>query len=432
MPGELRALGGVVREMAVLRARRWVGAHVRHEPVARLHTRAGIADPYPIYAQLRGQGAFVRLRTGDRATARYECCRQVLRSRDFGVRMPGDRGSVEPDGGVQMDLGMLERDPPDHTRLRRLAAPAFTPRAIEVHRKLIETTADRLLDRAAGAGRFDLVAGYAAPLPVTVITALLGLEQHDAASLAAHGAAITSALDGLRSPAHLRAVVRAGNALQPAFERLIDRRRREPRDDLVSALVAAEDAGRLTAYELFVMCHLLLIAGFETTVNLIGNAVAAVLDRPDLWSALRAEPALAKALVEEVLRYDPPVQWTYRITHRETEIGGERFRPGDGVLVLLGGAGRDPAAFPHPDRVDLHRPRGAEHLAFSAGIHYCLGAPLARLEAEVALRRLAERMSGLHRDGRATWRPAATIRGYASLPVRVAAGAGDPPPASRA
>lgn len=166
------------------------------------------------------------------------------------------------------------------------------------------------------------------------------------------------------------------------------------------------------------MCHLLLIAGFETTVNLIGNAVSALLDRPHLWSALRDEPGLAKALVEEVLRYDPPVQSTYRVAHRETEVGGERFRPGDGVLVLLGGAGRDPAAYPDPDRVDPHRPRAAEHLAFSAGIHYCLGAPLARLETEVALRRLAERMPGLRRAGRASWRPAATIRGYAHLPVR--------------
>ena len=422
MTGELTALGGVLRDMAALRARRWVGAHVRHDPVARLHTRAGIADPYPIYAELRGRGAFVRLRTGDRATARYDCCRQVLRSRDFGVRMPGDRGPVEPSADLQMDLGMVERDPPDHTRLRRLAAPAFTPRGIDRHRRLVETTADGLLDRAAAAGRFDLVAGYAAPLPVTVITALLGLDRQDAASLAAHGAAITSALDGLRSPSHLRAVVRAANALQPAFERLVEQRRREPRDDLISALVAAEDDGRLTAYELFVMCHLLLIAGFETTVNLIGNAVCALLDRPDLWAAVHDDPGLARGVVEEVLRYDPPVQSTYRVAHRETEVGGERFGPGDGVLVLLGGAGRDPAAYPDPDRVDPHRPRAAEHLAFSAGIHYCLGAPLARLEAEVAVGRLAERMPGLRRAGRGSWRPATTIRGYASLPVRAVEG----------
>jgi cytochrome P450 len=319
-----------------------------------------------------------------------------------------------------MDLGMLERDPPDHTRLRRLVSPAFTPRAIEAHRDLVERTADELLDRIDRDGRFDVVSGYAAPLPVTVISALLGLDRADATALSRHGAAISSALDGIRSPVHLRAVVRAAGELEPAFARLIEQRRREPAGDLLSALVAAEDGGRLTPYELLVTCHLLLIAGFETTVNLIGNAVSALLDRPELWAALREDPELAGAIAEEVLRFDPPVQSTFRIAHTATELGGERFRPGHGVYLLLGGAGRDPSAYAEPDRFVPYRPRGADHLAFSAGIHYCVGAPLARLEAEVALRRLAERLPRLSRAGRPTWRPATTIRGYARLPVRAA------------
>ncbi|HEV7656220.1 MAG TPA: cytochrome P450 [Mycobacteriales bacterium] len=418
MAGEVRAIGGALREIVALRGRRLVGAHVRRDPILRLYTRAGIADPYPVYAWVRAQGPMLRLRRGDRATAHYDCCREVLRSRDFGVRMPGDPGPSGPGPDVQLDLGMLERDPPDHTRLRRLVAPAFTPAAIARHRALVEATADQLLDRAVRAGRFDLVTDYAAPLPVTIITALLGLDGSDAAVLAGHGAAISSALDGVRSPAHLLAVIRAAGAIEPAFARLIEARRREPRDDLVSALVAASDGGRLTAYELYVTCSLLLVAGFETTVNLIGNAVSALLDRPELWAALRDDPGLAGAVAEEVLRYDPPVQATYRVAQVPTEVAGERFRPGEGVALFLGGAARDPAAYPDPDRVQLHRPRATDHLAFSAGPHYCAGAPLARLEAEVALRRLVERMPRLTRAGRGRWRPATTIRGYASLPVR--------------
>jgi cytochrome P450 len=420
VPGELRMLAGVLGRSAAVQADRWVGAHLRHDPEALLHTRAGIADPYPIYERLREQGPIVRLRSGVRATVEHRWCREVLRSRDFGVRPPGDRGPTvsESSGGGMMDLGMLERDPPDHTRLRRLVAPTFTPRAIESQRRLIEQTADELLDRAERTGRFDLVSGYAAPLPVRVIAALLGLDQADAPALARHGLAITSAIDGIRSPAHLRALLRGANELGPAFAGLIERRRLEPADDLVSALVEAEDGGALTEYELIVMCHLLLVAGFETTVNLIGNAVAALLDRPALWAALRDDPELAGAVAEEVLRYDPPVQATYRVAHREVELGGHRFRPGHGVVLFLGGAGRDPQAYPRPRQVELDRPRSSDHLAFSAGIHYCVGAPLARLEAEVALRRLAQRLPGLARAGRGRWRPAATIRGYASLPVR--------------
>jgi cytochrome P450 len=417
MPSELVVLVRVLQEAAALRTRRWVGAHLRREPVARLHTPSGIADPYPVYRQVRAAGPFLRLRSGDRVTARHGLCEQVLRSRDFGVvRPPGDAASATPTAGF--DLGMLDRDPPDHTRLRRLVAPAFSARRIEAHRPLVDAAAARLLDGVGRSDQFDLVARYASPLPVTVITALLGVDSAEAAGLARHGAALSTALDGIRGLRHLLALQRASADLVAMFERLIDQRRQEPGDDVLSALVAAEGEGRLTGYELLVTCNLLLVAGFETTVNLLGNAVTALLNHPDQWAALRDDPNLAAAAVEETLRYDPPVQSTYRIAHVPVELAGERFAPGDGVMLLIGGAARDPAAYPDPDRFDLQRRPDAAHLAFSAGVHYCLGAPLARLEAEVGLRRLVERLPRLRRAGRARMRPASTIRGYAALPVR--------------
>ena len=416
MSSELAVLADVLRESAALRSRRWVGAHVRREPVARLHTRAGIADPYPVYARVRAAGPFLRLRSGDRVTARHGLCEQVLRSRDFGVRPPGDVAPASPTAGF--DLGMLDRDPPEHTRLRRLVAPAFSARRIEAHRPLVEGAAARLLDGVGTSARFDLVARYASPLPVTVITALLGVDSAEAADLARHGAAVSTALDGIRGLRHLLALQGASAELLGMFERLIDERRREPGTDVISALVAAEGEGRLTGYELLVTCNLLLVAGFETTVNLLGNAVTALLDHPDQWAALRDDPSLAAAAVEETLRYDPPVQSTYRIAHVPVELAGERFAAGDGVMLLIGGAARDPAAYPDPDRFDLHRRPDVSHLAFSGGLHYCLGAALARLEAEVGLRQLVERLPRLGRAGRGRMRPATTIRGYATLPVR--------------
>jgi len=416
MSSELAVLADVLRESAALRSRRWVGAHVRREPVARLHTRAGIADPYPVYARVRAAGPFLRHSSGDRVTAHHGLCEQVLRSRDFGVRPPGDAAPAGPTAGF--DLGMLDRDPPEHTRLRRLVAPAFSARRIEAHRPLVEGAAARLLDGIGTSTRFDLVARYASPLPVTVITALLGVDSAEAADLARHGAAVSTALDGIRGLRHLLALQRASAELLGMFERLIDERRRKPGTDVISALVAAEGEGRLTGYELLVTCNLLLVAGFETTVNLIGNAVTALLDHPDQWAALRDDPSLAAAAVEETLRYDPPVQSTYRIAHVPVELAGERFAAGDGVMLLIGGAARDPAAYPDPDRFDLHRRPDVSHLAFSAGLHYCLGAALARLEAEVGLRQLVERLPRLGRAGRGRMRPASTIRGYASLPVR--------------
>jgi cytochrome P450 len=416
MSGEAKAITRAVAEIWRLRYARTVNRYVHRDPISRLGMRGAIADPYPTYRRLREAGPFHTMRTGDRATAHHAICREILRDRRFGTRMPGDRGPTEQPPELTFDLGMLDRDPPDHTRLRRLAAPAFSPKKMDSYRPTIEKTAATLLD-GLGTGGFDLVSAYANPLPITVITALLGVDGLDPARISRHGSALISAVNGVRSVRHLRQLFKASTDLERMFNGLIEQRQQNPTDDVVSTLLAAEQAGSITGYELYVTCNLLLIAGFETTVNLIGNGVKALLDHPDQWAALRADPALASQAVEEILRYDPPVQNTYRIAHTEAEIAGEVFRPGQGVALLIGGAGRDPAVYPEPDRFDITRAGGPEHLAFSGGAHYCLGAPLARLEGEIALRHLAERLPDLHRTGRPVMRPQITVRGFQRLPV---------------
>src|SRR4051812_44956073 len=233
----------------------------------------------------------------------------VLRDRRFGVRRI-DGPAVDP--AEEFDLSFLDMNPPDHTRLRRLAQPAFSPRRMAGYRPRIEATVDRLLDRAEAAGQFDLVSALAAPLPIAVITDLLGIPAADAERFARYGTVIVSALDGIRSLSHAARLQAAEAELVTLFEGLFALRRREPADDIVSQVVAAE-GDQVRPAEMIPLCVLLLVAGFETTVNLIGNAVNALLDHPAQWEALRADPAaMARKAVEETLRFDPPVQRTGR------------------------------------------------------------------------------------------------------------------------
>jgi cytochrome P450 len=320
------------------------------------------------------------------------------------------------------DMSFLDLDPPDHTRLRRLAQPAFSPKQMAGYRPRIERTVDDLLDRAEAAGRFDLVPAFAAPLPIAVITDLMGVPDADADRFARVGTVIGSALDGIRSLSHAARLQSANETLKGLFETLFELRRREPADDLISRIVAAE-GDRIQPREMLPMCNLLLVAGFETTVNLIGNAVNALLDNPDQWADLCADPAgLAGPAIEETLRWDPPAQRTARCALDEVELDGRTVRPGQYVITLLGAANRDPEVFRSPGTFDIHREQAADHLAFSGGVHYCVGQPLARLEAVVALRRLAERMPGLRRNGPLRRRTSGILRGPIRLPVRSLAG----------
>ena len=416
---------------------------LRGDPVARLMHRPWRLDPYPTYARLRAEaaasGGVARSRTGIRAVATHEACTAVLRDRRFGVRLADGRMPFDPAGDAgpdptgaagpdptdpgtaliePIDLSLLALDPPDHSRLRRLAQPTFAPKRLAQYRESARTVTARLLDDAAARGTFDLTADLAAPLPISVIAELLAIPDVDIPRFARWGRALGAALDGVRSVRHAHALSRATADLRALFADLVERRRADPGEDVISQLVHALDEGTLTLDELVSLAQLLLVAGFETTTNLVGNAVRA-LHATGTWDDLVADPGLAAAVVEETLRFDPPVQLTARFAHADVEIGARRVRQDTGVLVLLASAGRDPAAHPDPDRFDPRREQVTPHLAFSGGAHYCLGAPLARLEGEVALEMLAQRMPRLRPAGRIEPRVATVLRGPARFPVRV-------------
>lgn len=385
--------------------------YISRDPVALLGLAPGRANPYPLYERIRARGPLSPTRRGNWVTVNHRVAASVLRSRQFGVR-PED-GS--PQGGA--DLSFLEMNPPDHTRLRRLVQPAFSPRAMAGYREPIERTVAGLLDTAARTAEFDLVPAYAAPLPITVICRLLGVPESESHDFAYHGAVITSAFDGITSVRHAQRLQASSDYLKRLFSRLLTERRSDPGDDIISHLVTAGEE-QITAEEMVPLCVLLLIAGFETTVNLIGNAVVALLANRAQWEALCADPAgMAPKAVEETLRFDSPVQGTGRVALQPLELEGKPVRKGQMVLTFIGGANRDPETYDRPGVFDIGRSHPAEHLAFSSGIHYCLGQPLARLEGAIALAALAERMPGLALTGKVRLRNAMTIRGPIHLPV---------------
>ncbi|NKE58452.1 cytochrome P450 [Lentzea sp. PSKA42] len=360
----------------------------------------GHEDPHPIYEQVRALGPLVR-DSGMWATTSHSLSNKILRNQRFGVRYSD---GTYPGGGL-LPESFLETDPPDHTRLRRLAMPAFSPKKIDEYRTRVEKVAESLLD----ADEFDLIADFAAPLPIAVISDLLGIPDSDTAEFADYGALVAASFDSGVTPE----MAHANDKVLELFERLIAERRARPGDDVISSLVAAEAEKKLTAQEVMGTLVLLLVAGFETTVNLIGNGTRALLDHPAQWALFKANPGLAPDVVEETLRWAAPVQMTSRIAHEQVgEIGKDEL-----VNIIIGAANRDPDVYPEAHRFDVMRVQKPEHLAFSSGIHYCLGATLARMEGDVAFRALARRMPDLKQAGPVTFRDSVVIRGLKSFPV---------------
>jgi pimeloyl-[acyl-carrier protein] synthase len=323
-------------------------------------------------------------------------------------------------GGMPL---MLFLDPPDHTRLRSLVAQAFTPRRADQLRTRTRTIAHDLLvavktDRAPG-DEVDIIKHFAAPLPVTVICELLGIPAADHALFGQWSTDLARSVDPgiLRTPDDNAKLVAAGASFIEYFGALIDERRKSPGDDILSALIAAADDGdRLSHDELIGTGMLLLIAGHETTVNLIGNSIAAICSHPDQQHHVR-EHGVDRAAVDELLRFDTPVQMAQRVAIQPITLGDHVVPALDTVITLLGAANRDPAAFPDPDRLDLTRKPAKPHLSFGGGIHHCLGAALARVEGEEALSELFAQFPSVALAGEGQRRNSFTLRGYASLPV---------------
>ncbi|OIJ97621.1 cytochrome [Streptomyces sp. MUSC 14] len=375
-------------------------------------------DPHPVYARLRAQGPVHRVRLPGWSedawlVVGYEAARTALAD----PRLVKDATKI---GVTIMERDMvgdhlLATDPPQHTRLRALVTRAFTMRRVEQLRPRIQQITDELLDEMLPAGRADLIGSLAYPLPITVICELLGVPDMDRAEFRTMSTEVVAPAD---VETEQSAVVRLGEYLTGLIE---DKRRSGPTDDLLSDLVrtTAEDGDRLSARELRGMAFLLLIAGHETTVNLIGNGVHALLAHPGQLAALRDDMSLLDGAVEEMLRYEGPVHSaTYRFAGEPLEIGGTPIGKGEHVMVSLTAAQRDDGRYDDPDRFDIRRDtRG--HLAFGHGIHFCLGAPLARLEGRIAIGTLLRRAPGLALDGTpGPWLPGLLMRGMRNLPVR--------------
>jgi cytochrome P450 len=352
--------------------------------------------------------------------SRYDDCNALLRDSRLGHGGAGFEPPEQQRALVEMQgHWMLIKNPPDHTRLRGLVHKAFTPRIVEQMRSRIQAITDGLLDRVQAAGQADLIADLAYPLPVTVIAELLGIPPEDHEQFHDWSDALAHSLDLTDEQEIYDRASRAAVALTEYLRKVTAARRRQPQEDLLSALIAAEEGGgRLTEDELYATVALLLLAGHETTINLIGNGVLALLRNPDQLSRLRENPALLRPAIEELLRYDGPVQMTSRMALDDLEIRGQTIRAGQQVAFLLGAANHDPERFTAPQMLDISREPN-QHLAFGSGIHYCLGAPLARLEGQIAIGALLRRMPELALATEAPeYRDNFVLRGLRSLPVR--------------
>jgi len=384
------------------------------------------ADPYPVYRKLREAAPFARPENNLCVFGSFTDCDEILRHpsscsdrlKSTTAQRAVAAGQPARPFGVP---GFLFLDPPDHTRLRRLVSKAFSPKVVRALEPEIAGIVEGLLDDVERNGRFEAVADLAYPLPVAVICRLLGVPIEDEPQFSAASTVLAQGLDPFISftgqAQGIDERLEAGLWLRGYLRELLGRRRDHPGDDLMSALIAVEESGdQLTEDEIVATCNLLLVAGHETTVNLIANAVLAMLRHPQYWTALSRDSGQAPGIVEETLRYDPPVQLVGRVAGADMTISGIEVPKGDIMMLLLAAAHRDPAANERPDEFDPARPT-IRHLAFGLGPHFCLGAPLARMEATVALSAVTERFPDARLTVEPTYKPHVTLRGLAGLEV---------------
>lgn len=379
-------------------------------------------DPHPALRRLREMAPVSLTPIGAWRLCRYADCERLLKHTNAGMRHAdgtrfGQFGVVDDRTGP--DAFMLLQDPPRHTRLRRLVSKAFTPRAVERLRPRIEAVAHEQIDRIAGSGEMDAIADLARPVPATMICEMMGVPVADRDLFTGWTTDATHLLGlAMATPEVRERALRAGANLNAYFVELIERKRTERGEDILSALLAAEEEGdRLSPDELLSQSMGLLGAGFETTIGLIGNGILSLLRHPDQLQRLRDDPSLMRTAVDECLRFDGPIIMTGRVLHDEAEFGGQRIPRDAMVMALTGAANRDPEFFPDPDRFDVGRTPN-EHLAFGGGTHFCLGAHLARMEAECAFGAFVGRLENPRLATDAPRMGRSLFRVLEALPVR--------------
>lgn len=421
------AMHGVLRVAAARAARRGdPQARLLADPVVR-------ANPIPYCEELRKRGPLVRARVSF-LTVDHAIAHELLRSEDFrvltmGCTLPAPLRWLERRTRSNLlhpllPPSLLAVEPPEHTRYRKTVSSVFTSRAVAALRDGVEQTAATLLDQlyepGVGESTVDVVERYCAQLPVAIISELLGVPESDRPKILEFGELAAPSLDFGLTWQQYQQVQRGLEGFNRWLTRHLDTLRSHPGDDLMSRLIEASDDGvRLSPVELRAVAGLVLAAGFETTVNLLGNGIRLLLDHPAQLALLTEDPSLWPGAVEEILRMDPPVQLTARIARTDTTVAGTKIAAGETVVIYLAAANRDPAVFPDPHRFDVRRANAGRHLAFSGGRHFCLGAALARAEGEVGLRTFFTRHPGAQLAGAGTRRDTRVLRGWARLPVRL-------------
>ena len=396
------------------------------EAALRIFDPAWKHDPYSSYDLLREAGAYVPGPFGLHLATRYAEIDAIMEDPAWSHAEEPKLLHPESDGS-DLPASFLWMEPPDHTRLRRLVSKAFTARRVDGLRQQVEGVAAKLIDDVINAGEVDWVEQVAYPLPLTMITDMLGVpgEAHDLVRSMSYGIARGLDPDVMLSPAELANRAKSAKAFKDYFGELVVERRKNPKDDLISDLVAVEAEGeRLTTDEMLSTLVVLVVAGHETTVNLIGNGLLSLMRWPDQYAALCADPELARPAIDEFMRYDGPSHFTTREATRRVEVLGRTFEAGEGAIMLLASGNRDALAYEDPDRLDLTRYARSDaiprHLGFGVGRHYCIGAPLVRVEMEAVLRTLADRAPRLELlADPPPYRPNLVVRGLHALPVKL-------------